>query len=158
MRSHLFVTYCNSSSNSSALLYSAFSKITSSVLMGSDKADMFYIYCVYLLLLSQIERTQFPILNFFFFKYRTRVFVFSLTLSSVLCFGIANYLFCLVFVHCFCFTSVFSHTHTHTHLHTRNRSLTLFYYVCVFRFVVVSWSSVCFFCCLQLLLCLAANC
>jgi len=155
MRSHLFVTYCNSSSNSSALLYSAFSKITSSVLMGSDKADMFYIYCVYLLLLlSQIERTQFPILNFFFFKYRTRVFVFSLTLSSVLCFGIANYLFCLVFVHCFCFTSVFSHTH----LHTRNRSLTLFYYVCVFRFVVVSWSSVCFFCCLQLLLCLAANC
>lgn len=44
-------TYCNSSSNSSALLYSAFSNITSSVLMANGTEDMFYFVCLLLFFL-----------------------------------------------------------------------------------------------------------
>lgn len=150
----LVFTYCNSSSNSSALLYSAFSKMTSSVLMASGTEDIFYFLCVFIwiyVFVTVVARegpTRASLCSFFLIIY----FSFTRIRFDFVC--------CCSASSPFVFHLACSHTCTCTYIRAIDRWLFSSLYVCVVDFdvVVVSWSSICFFAAFSCFLYLAANC
>lgn len=132
-------TYCNSSSNSSALLYSAFSNTTSSVLMANGTEDMFYFVCLLLLFLLLLYSRcahsltvivcEQPLKQDTCFTCTHSLYLFFILSFSIFAVQFLFILACLLLFCCFFFSLLFTWSHIHTY--TRNRSLTL-HTVCVF--------------------------